>query len=147
MSFCDGFPLLLPQLFIQLSEQPWPRLLAMCCAIIPHKHSAVLFRYGTGNAVGRRLQCLLQTYQRWNYVRNQPCKVVYKKNLMQWNNVAFSFLWLFTGLCLSAVSFCAEKRRISLGVGDGGFSAWCLSTQRSLVLSPLWNSKTYPKLG
>lgn len=38
---------------------------------------------------------------------------------MQWNNVAFSFLWLFTGLCLSAVSFCAEKRRIRLGWGTG----------------------------
>lgn len=58
-------------------------------------------------------------------VRNQPCKVVYKKNLMQWNNVAFSFLWLFTGLCQLALLFCAEKRRNSLGVGDGGFSAWC----------------------
>lgn len=52
---------------------------------------------------------------------------------MQWNNVAFSFLWLFTGLCQLAVMFWAEKRRISLGVGDGGFSAWCLFGSYSSV--------------
>lgn len=108
----------------------------MCCAVIPHKHSAVLFRYGMGNAVGASGFHVYSNHTSDEIVRNQPCKVVYKRfNAV--NNVAFSFLWLFTGLCQLAVLFCAEKRRISLGVGDGGFSAWCLSTLRSLVLSPL----------
>lgn len=119
----------LPNFSSSLLNSPYQGCLP--CAVIWHKHSAVLFRYGMGDRYKGA------SAQPWNYVRYQPCKVVYK---MPWNNVAFSFLWLFTGLCQSvSCNVLGREKENFVGGGRRGICAWSVSTLRSLILVLLWN--------
>lgn len=103
----------------------WTALAKAACHVLLYDTNIQLFY----SDMGWGIDDTRASAQPWNYVRYQPCKVVYK---MPWNNVAFSFLWLFTGLCQSvSCNVLGREKENFVGGGGRGICAWSVSTLRS----------------
>ena len=90
MNFCDGFPVLPPQLFIESSA-----LSQAACEYAAHNIRLFLFQYGTGKPQGIRLT----VYSK--HTSEKLCQIPALVSSVQNHAecVAFSFLWFVTGLC------------------------------------------------
>lgn len=103
----------------------WTALAKAACHVLLYDTNIQLFY----SDMGWGIDDTRASAQPWNHVRYQPCKVVYK---MPWNNVAFSFLWLFTGLCQSvSCNVLGREKENFVGGGGRGICAWSVSTLRS----------------
>lgn len=90
MNFCDGFPLLPPQLFIEPSA-----LSQAACGYAAHNIRLFLFQYGTGETIRHPPHCLLK------HTSEKLCQIPALVSSVQNHAgcVAFSFLWFVTELC------------------------------------------------